>query len=99
MENQKKYTDNQPRWMNTPQLMEYLKVSKSTIDRLKRENIIPYSKVMGICRFDRLAIDVWLEDAQVGGIVQSIKPSDKEVRKTELTDDFTKIKGAKDVRS
>jgi excisionase family DNA binding protein len=52
--------------LDVDQLSEYLRVPKSTIYRLVRENRIPSHKVGKHWRFLREAVDRWLEEPAAG---------------------------------
>jgi len=47
-------------WMNALELMAYLDVSQSSVDRFKKECGMPYSKVAMTVRFNRNEIDKWM---------------------------------------
>lgn len=46
----------------TPEeVCEYLRISRSTLDRRKAQGIIPYAKIGGLIRFRKIDIDKWLK--------------------------------------
>lgn len=47
-------------YLTYEQLSEYLQISKTKLERLKRSGRIPYNQVDGIIRFNRNLIDLWL---------------------------------------
>lgn len=51
--------------MTVPMVVEYTKISKSTIYHLVSENRIPHLKIMGKNRFVRKQIDEWMLSHQV----------------------------------
>ena len=66
-----KYLGNQKRWMSPEELALEYGFSKSTQAKMRMANnssTIPFSKIGGkYIRYDRFAIDKWLEDHSVQG--------------------------------
>ncbi len=66
-----KYLGNQKRWMSPEELALEYGFSKSTQAKMRMANnssTIPFSKIGGkYIRYDRVAIDKWLEDHVVRG--------------------------------
>ena len=66
-----KYVGNQKRWMSPEELALEYGFSKSTQAKMRMANnssTIPFSKIGGkYIRYDRVAIDKWLEDHVVRG--------------------------------
>ena len=66
-----KYLGNQKRWMSPDDLELEYGFSKSTQAKMRMANnssTIPFSKIGGkYIRYDRFAIDKWLEDHSVQG--------------------------------
>jgi len=66
-----KYADNQRRWLTPDILEEEYGFSKSTQAKMRmasNSSTIPFSKIGGkFIRYDRVAIDKWLEDHRVQG--------------------------------
>ena len=66
-----KYVVNQKRWMSPDELEFEYGFSKSTQAKMRMANnssTIPFSKIGGkYIRYDRVAIDKWLEDHVVRG--------------------------------
>lgn len=58
------------RWLNPSELEIEYGFSKSTQSKMRmvsNGSDIPFSKIGKYIRYDRVAIDKWLEDHQVGG--------------------------------
>ena len=58
------------RWLNPDQLALIYGISKSTQSKMRmasHPSNIPFSKIGKYIRYDRIAIDKWLEDHQVQG--------------------------------
>lgn len=58
------------RWLNPSELELEYGFSKSTQSKMRMESNdsnIPFSKIGKYIRYDRVAIDKWLEEHQVGG--------------------------------
>ena len=51
---------NKSLYLTYEQLSDYLQISKTKLERLKRAGRIPYNQVDGIIRFNRNLIDLWL---------------------------------------
>jgi len=67
-----KNVDNK-RWLNPSELLEEYGFSKSSQAKMRMSSNasqIPFSKIGGYVRYDRLAIDKWLEEHQVQGGVK-----------------------------
>ena len=47
-------------YLTYEELSDYLQISKTKLERLKRSGRIPYNQVDGIIRFNRNLIDLWL---------------------------------------
>ena len=47
-------------YLTYEQLSDYLQISKTKLERLKRAGRIPYNQIDGIIRFNRNLIDLWL---------------------------------------
>ena len=58
-------TTNQPQWLTPIQLEEEFGFSRSRQARLRMERKIPFSKVGSYVRYNREAINEWLENARV----------------------------------
>jgi excisionase family DNA binding protein len=50
--------------MTTPELAEYLRISKASVYRLVRQKQIPVSKVGRQLRFRKDTVDVWLSKGE-----------------------------------
>jgi excisionase family DNA binding protein len=50
--------------MTTPELAEYLRISKASVYRLVRQKQIPVSKVGRQLRFRKDIVDVWLSKTE-----------------------------------
>ena len=62
----------QKRWLNPSELETEFGFSKSTQAKMRmasNSSTIPFSKIGKYIRYDRIAIDKWLEDHQVQGEV------------------------------
>jgi len=58
------------RWLNPSELEMAYGFSKSTQAKMRmhsNDSNIPFSKIGKYIRYDRVAIDKWLEEHQVGG--------------------------------
>lgn len=65
-----RYASNQKRWMSPIDLELEYGFSKSTQAKMRMINsnsTIPFSKIGKYIRYDRVAIDKWLEDHKVQG--------------------------------
>ena len=61
----------QKRWLNPSELETQFGFSKSTQAKMRmasNSSTIPFSKIGKYIRYDRLAIDKWLETHQVQGV-------------------------------
>ncbi len=60
------------RWLNPSELEEEFGFSKSSQSKMrmaKNSSTIPFSKIGKYIRYDRNAIDNWLEEHQVQGVL------------------------------
>jgi len=58
------------RWLNPSELQEEFGFSKSSQAKMRmasNSSTIPFSKIGKYVRYDRIAIDEWLEDHQIQG--------------------------------
>jgi len=65
-----KYAKLAKRWLSPSELAEEFGISKSTQSKMRMqssESNLPYSKVGKYVRYDRLAINKWLEDHKIQG--------------------------------
>ena len=65
-----KYAKLAKRWLNPSELAEEFGISKSTQSKMRMQSSksnLPYSKVGKYVRYDRLAINKWLEDHKIKG--------------------------------
>jgi len=65
-----KYVKLTKRWLNPSELAEEFGISKSTQSKMRMqssESNLPFSKVGKYIRYDRVAIDKWLEDHKIQG--------------------------------
>lgn len=65
-----RYADNQRRWLTPDGLEEEYGFRKSTQAKMRmasNSSTIPFSKIGRYIRYDRIAIDRWLEDHKVQG--------------------------------
>ena len=65
-----KYAKLAKRWLSPSELAEEFGISKSTQSKMRMqssESNLPYSKVGKYVRYDRLAINKWLEDHKIKG--------------------------------
>jgi len=53
------------RWLKPIDLFEEYGFSISNQGKLRMKRLIPFSKVVGSVRYDRLEIDKWLEDKRI----------------------------------
>ena len=58
-------------WMTNREAMEYLGLSKTTLQRYRASGLLPYSKVGGSIYFRRSDINELLEDNRVDGAARS----------------------------
>ena len=58
--------DAQKRWLSPQDLFTEFGISKSTQNKMRMDNKIPYSKVGRFIKYDREKIDKWFADAEVG---------------------------------
>ncbi len=65
--------------MTLEEVADYLRVTKKTIYRLLRQGKIPATKVGQQWRFDRVAIDDWLQRKSVGAKANILVIDDEEV--------------------
>lgn len=64
------YASRYPRWMSPEILAKEYSFSKSTQAKMRmasNSSTIPFSKIGKYIRYDRVAIDKWLEDHKVQG--------------------------------
>lgn len=54
------------------ELARYLKTSSSTIRRLIKEGNLPYFKVGGIIKFNKLSIDNWIKEQEEKNIRRKV---------------------------
>ena len=54
------------------ELARYLKTSSSTIRRLIKEGNLPYFKVGGIIKFNKLSIDNWIKEQKEKNIRRKV---------------------------
>ena len=63
---------NEKRWLDPSELEKEFHISKSAQAKMRMvssSSTLPYSKIGGkFIRYDRVAIDKWLEDHQVQGV-------------------------------
>ena len=57
--------DGKPGLMTTPEIAEYLRISKASVYRLVRQKQVPVSKVGRQLRFRKDTVDVWLSKTEV----------------------------------
>jgi len=65
-----KYAKLTKRWLNPSELAEEFGISKSTQSKMRQRNsasTLPFSKVGKYIRYDRIAIDKWLEEHKIQG--------------------------------
>ncbi len=55
------------KWLRTKEAAQYLGISITQIHVLKSQGIIPFTKLGGSIYFDKLDIDLILEQNKVGG--------------------------------
>jgi len=65
-------TTTETRWLTTKQAAAYLQVSLSTLERFKRSGL-PFTKVAMTCRFDRLALDTWMQSNTTTIVIGGVK--------------------------
>lgn len=65
-----KYAKLAKRWLSPSELAEEFGISKSTQSKMRMRSsssTLPYSKVGKFVKYDRVAIDKWLEDHKIQG--------------------------------
>ena len=55
-------------YMNHLQLAEYLGVQPSTIRTWTRDNKLPFTRMGGLVRYSRRAIDAWMEEKKAARV-------------------------------
>ena len=62
-----KNTENvlQKRWLNPTELEEEFGISKSTQAKMRMNRAIPFNKVSKFIRYDRIEINLWLEEHKI----------------------------------
>ena len=60
-----KTTTHNNRWLSIQDFTADFGISKSTQQRLRKNHSLPYSKLGGIIRYDRLKIDAMFEQHEV----------------------------------
>ena len=63
--------ENKNRWLSPSDIEEEYGFSKSTQSKMRMQSsssTIPFSKIGKYIRYDRVAIDKWLEEHQVQGV-------------------------------
>ena len=64
-----KYAKLAKRWLNPSELFEEYGFSKSTQAKMRMKGLMPFSKIGSkYIRYDRVAIDKWLEEHQIHGV-------------------------------
>ena len=55
----------QKRWLNPTELEEEFGISKSTQAKMRMNRAIPFNKVSKFIRYDRIEINLWLEEHKI----------------------------------